>query len=276
MIKLIALDLDGTLMSEDHITVSEGNKKALRMAREAGARIAVSTGRTLSIIGNIAEQVPEIDYIIYSNGTAVFDRANNKRIYENAMPWETGKRILKYLDQFPVFSEIYSGGNSYAQEDRLRYFPQDIFPREFVDEAIKGMVFCGSAAETLQGKSIEKFTVYVFDGKLYKEIWDFFSSSDDFAVTSSFPGSIDITKKDADKGAALKNMCELLGITAGECMAFGDAANDIPMLSFAKYGFAMENASEPCKAAAKYHTGSNAEDGVAQGICRIMFPGTEP
>lgn len=271
MVKLIALDMDGTLMSEDHITVSEENKKALKKAHESGAKIAVSTGRTLSIIGSVCEQVPEVDYVIYSNGTSVFDRKENRVIYENSMPWERAKDILEYLDPYPVFTEVYSGGQSYAQNDKIKHFPDDVFPKEFIDEATKGMVPCDSFFDTLCGKNIEKFTVYIFDKALYKSVWDYFSAFDDLSVTTSFPVSIDITKAGADKGAAIKNMCDILGITADECMAFGDASNDIPMITFAKYGFSMENGSKECKAAAKYITKSNADDGVAHGINMIMF-----
>jgi hydroxymethylpyrimidine pyrophosphatase-like HAD family hydrolase len=53
-------------------------------------------------------------------------------------------------------------------------------------------------------------------------------------------------------------------------MAFGDAANDLPMLSFARYGFAMENASAACREGAPYLTKSNAEDGVALAVCKVM------
>ena len=80
MIKLIALDLDGTLMYTDHITVTEENRAALKKAHEKGASLAVATGRTLAIIGDVCEQVPEIDYVIYSNGAAVYDRRQSKNI----------------------------------------------------------------------------------------------------------------------------------------------------------------------------------------------------
>ena len=68
MIKMIALDLDGTLMYTDHMTVTENNRRALKHAHEHGSKIAISTGRTLAIIGDVCEQVPEIDYIMFSNG----------------------------------------------------------------------------------------------------------------------------------------------------------------------------------------------------------------
>ncbi|MBR0411966.1 MAG: HAD family phosphatase [Eubacterium sp.] len=272
MIKLIALDMDGTLTSEDHITVSEENRIALKRAHESGAKIAISTGRARSIIGDVCEQVPEIDYIIHSNGAAVYDRSIGKTIYENAMPWQVAKKVLDYLCSFPVFMEIYESGKSFAQIDRIQYFTEEVLPIEFLEEALKGMTLCEDFEQALCGKNIEKITPHIFDKALYDEVWEHLHTIDGIEVTTSFSVGIDITKEGADKGAAMKSMCDLLGITADECMAFGDESNDISMITFAKYGFAMGNGSDACKAAASYITKSNAESGVAHGINQIMFP----
>ena len=271
MIKLIALDMDGTLTSEDHITVSEENRAALKAAHDNGARIAISTGRTRSILGSVCEQVPEIDYVIHSNGAAVFDRKTDSVIYDNSMPWESAKVLLDYLGRFPIFLEVYESGQSYAQNDKIQYFSEEIMPKEFLAEALKGMMICDDFEQTLRGKSIEKITAHVFNRDLFNEIWEQLEAFGDYEVTTSFSIGIDITKAGADKGTAMESLCDMLGFTADECMAFGDESNDIPMITFAKYGFAMENGSDACKAAAKYITKSNAESGVAHGINRIMF-----
>ncbi|MBR3149146.1 MAG: HAD family phosphatase [Eubacterium sp.] len=270
-VKLIALDMDGTLTSEDHLTVSEENRAALKRASENGAKIAIATGRTRSILGDVCQQVPEIDYIIHSNGAAVFDRKTNGTIYENPMPWDIAKRLIDYFNNYEIFLEIYESGMSYAQEDKIPYFSEEVLPKEFLDEALKGMTICDDFLETLGGKSIEKITAHIFDKELYGSVWDYLCKSDDLEVTKSFSVGIDITKAGANKGTAMKSLCEKLGITPDECMAFGDESNDIPMITFSKYGFAMENASEACKEAASYITKSNAESGVAHGINQIMF-----
>ena len=269
-IGLIALDLDGTLMMPDHISVSAANKAALRAAHENGAKIAVATGRTLSILGNVCDQVPQIDYILYSNGAGVFDRKNDAVLLEQALPKSTGLQLLEYFDTLPAFLEVYAGGKSYAQQDKERFFPADAFPKVFVEAARRGMIICDDLKETLREKPIEKFTVYITDREIYKQAWDELSARNELSVTTSFPISIDVTFAGADKGTALQKLCDRLGVPAEQCMAFGDAANDVPMLSFARYGFAMENASEECKAGAPYQTKSNAEDGVALAIQQVI------
>ena len=81
MIKLIATDLDGTLMAPDHLTVTDRTYNALKTAHDKGIKIAVATGRPMTLIDNVISQVPFVDYIIYSNGSCVFDRNVKKIIH---------------------------------------------------------------------------------------------------------------------------------------------------------------------------------------------------
>ena len=78
--------------------------------------------------------------------------------------------------------------------------------------------------------------------------------------------NMEITAPGVDKGEALKVLCSKLGIDASEVMAFGDADNDLGMLSWAGWSFAMGNGTDKAKAAAKYVTGRNSDSGVAQGV----------
>jgi len=270
MVKLIALDMDGTLMSPDHTTVSEENKKALKEAHDKGVKIAIATGRTLSLVGNVCEQIPEIDYILFSNGGGVYDRRADKIIYSNTMSWEMAHDILKYLDDKPIFIEMYANGRSHIQKDKEEFFPYHVFPKEFIEGLFGGMTICNNLSETLMGQPVEKFTTFIMDPDVYAATWEYLNSLGTLLVTTSIDLSIEMTKKETHKGDALSGMCKVLGIDASECMAFGDANNDLSMLSFAGYSFAMENATDECKAIAKYITKSNAESGVAHGIKQFI------
>lgn len=271
MIKLIALDLDGTLMSPDHLTVSSANREALRLAHENGIKIAISTGRTLAIMGDICEQVPEVDYIMYSNGACVFDRKENRNIYTNLMSSELSNEILSYLEDKHCFYEIYAAGRSYAQEDKGDYFIYDVLPKKFLDDVLSKMVIVKNAKEELKNEGIEKITIYSRFEDVFNEVSEHFGAmTDKIYTTSSIKGNCDMTKKGVDKGTALDGMCKVLGITADEVMAFGDAGNDCPMLEYAGYSYAMANGSDECKASAKFETKSNADDGVAFAILNIL------
>lgn len=271
MIKLILLDLDGTLMSPDHLTVSDENRKALKKAHDMGVKIAICTGRTLAIIGDVCEQVPEIDYVLYSNGAGAYDRVNKTVLYEKPIPWSISEGIIDYILASNSFIEIYLNGKSFVQKDKAKYFGGGILPQEFVDALFEKLDACDDVKSAVYGKDIEKITLYPENKALQNEMWEHFSKIDSVSLASSLSSSMEMTRADVDKGTALATMCEILGLTENECMTFGDAGNDIPMLKFAKWSFAMQNGSDECKKAAKFQTKSNAEDGVAFAINKYVL-----
>lgn len=270
MIKLIALDLDGTLMYTDHITVTEENRSALKKAHDSGAKIAVATGRTLAIIGDVCEQVPEIDYIIYSNGAAVYDRTQGKNIYTRFMSSEFCMPLLKRSLELGSFVELYVNSTDYVQTDMAEDFGADFLPKEFLEKLTQEMTPVSDLTAVAQDKEIEKVTVYAPDKDDFSTLWNELSENDNLYLASSMPVSMEFTAKGVNKGTAIDGMCRVLGITADECMAFGDAGNDCEMLKYCKYSFAMANATPECKASAKYETLSNAENGVAAGINKFI------
>lgn len=270
MIKLIALDLDGTLMYTDHITVTEENRAALKRAHEKGAKIAVATGRTLAIIGDVCEQVPEIDYIIYSNGAAVYDRRQGKNIYTKYMSQDLYEPLLKRSLETGGFAEVYIDGKDYVPKEQAETFGADFLPKEFLEQLAQQMTPIEDIIGFANGKEIEKVTVYVPDKNNFETLWNEFGANKNIYLASSMPVSMEFTAANVNKGTAIDGMCKALGITAEYCMAFGDAGNDCEMLRYCKYSFAMANGTEECKKSAKYETLSNAENGVAAGINRFI------
>lgn len=273
-VKIITLDLDGTLMSPDHLTVSQENKDALRAAHEKGVKIAVATGRTLAIMGDVCTQVPQVDYIIHSNGAGVVDRKTGERLYSNLMSWDFCEKIIDFLNTKPCFYELYVDGKSYVQEDRAPYFITDVLPKEFIDALMDRMEVCTDAKAAIFGKDVEKITVYSNDSAAAKELRAYFESmTDKICFDSSLPGdgNMEMTKIGVDKGTALKGMCDVLGIDTSEAMAVGDAGNDVSMLKVAGYSVAMGNGTDEVRATAKYITLTNAESGVAAAVKKFVL-----
>lgn len=268
-IKIIATDLDGTLMSTDHLTVTERTLSALRNAHNQGVKLAIATGRPMALIDNVLEQVPFADYVIYSNGACVFDRNQNKIIYTNLISNEKSKEAITYFLNKPPFFEVYINGRSHYQTGTESKFMASAFPTEFLKEVATTMTPHDNLLEYLGDGEIEKITLYSVDDSEV-EAYTNKMISFDFAVASSFKGTLEGTAKTADKGTALKGVCEILGITPDEVMSFGDAGNDCTMLEFAKYSFAMENGTDECKASAKFIAKSNGEDGLAQEVEKIL------
>lgn len=269
-IKIIASDLDGTLMSTDHMTVSPRTKEALKRAHDMGVKLAIATGRPLALIDYVVEQIPFVDYVITANGACVYDMAQKKNIYTDLISNEITKELITYFLSRKVFFDVYIDGRSKYQLDTQKYFVNNAFSQEFIDEVIKSMDGFENLSEFVADKGIEKITLYSVKDSDY----DTFKGKMELlglSASTSFKGSLEATSATAHKGLALKRLCDILGFTADEAMSFGDAGNDCPMLEFAKYSFAMKNATAQCKASAKYITESNGKDGVAQAIEKFVL-----
>lgn len=264
-IKIIATDLDGTLMSPDHITITERTKNALLKAHNKGIKIAIATGRTLGFITPVTEQIPFVDYIIFSNGASVYDLHEKKIIYKNHISPEITHKILKRLDEMNVYYNTYVDSKVYIQDNKQEFYTSRELPEDFLKIFMASSKVCENLREELNGKGAEIIAVYSADEALRNSLCEYFESLG-LLVTASLKDEIEATVPSANKGTALGALCELLKIKKEEAMAFGDAMNDIQMIEFAAYSFAMGNACEDLKKAAAYITLSNAEDGLAKAV----------
>ncbi len=120
--------------------------------------------------------------------------------------------------------------------------------------------------ETLKNTGIEKFSVLYVDDEHYDRVCQRLKTFGKVQLTSSLPHNVEVNALGADKGGGLEALCSKLGISKDEVMAFGDADNDLSMLQWAGWSFAMGNGTESVKMAAKYITKTNMEDGVAVAI----------
>lgn len=275
-IRLIVTDLDGTLMAPDHVTVTERTKKALLDAHDQGVKTAIATGRTISLIGMVTQQVDFIDYVIYSNGAAVYDRVNKKLIYTAFFPTQKALELAAYLESEPLFYEMYANGWSYVPKEKASLFDGGALPPEFIEKITENVNFVEDMAQVVRRSDVEKFNVSSMAPDRAAAITDRLKHFDGADWTSSLPDSnvqnqMELMRSGVHKGSAVSGMCQALGILPEEVMAFGDAENDCTMLRFAGWSFAMGNACDACRAAAKYQTASNAEDGLAQAVEKYVL-----
>lgn len=271
-VRIIATDLDGTLMAPDHITVTPRTKQALLDAHEKGIKITVATGRALSFTDGVTKQIPFADYVICSNGASVYDRVNGKFIYTNLVPADITEKAVELLNTIPVYYNIYMDGGILVQNGVEKYFQNTGLPTAFIEEFASKLTVCEDISEAVKGKGAELIDVFYYTEEQKKLIFDFFEANG-LVLTSALAGVVSATARGSDKGTALKGLCDITGLTADEAMTFGDASNDSTMLKFAYYSFAMENGDEICKASARFAAPSNADDGVAQMIEKYALKG---
>lgn len=270
-IRLIALDLDGTLLNEKGLLTSR-SARALTCAHEQGIFIAAATGRAFCALPADVRALPAISYIITSNGTGIYQMPEEKRIYTNAMSRENLERLLPLLDTFSCPIEAYIDGIAYASADYVEN-PQNFHlpPRScaYVQATRRP---CPDMERLIRSSSapIEGISAVLTAPEARAALREAAEKIPDLYVTSSAPHFIEFAAGSASKESALRVLTQLLGITSAQVMAFGDAENDAEMLSFAGIGVAMGNAAESLKQTVDMITASNAEDGVAQTIEKLL------
>jgi len=271
-IKLISLDLDGTLMLPDHITVSEENKKSLKTAHDRGVKIAISSGRTLSVINRVIEQIPFVDYVMYSDGAAVFDVKEKKVVYEKLIDFSTVKSIVSFLNTTEVYYNLYIDGKIATQNGRLRYYYNHGLPQAFIDDYMNNTTVYDNLLESIKDKPVELIVGFfntMDDCEKARKYVDAFSDS--LYITSALKNEFEMTNINATKGKTTEFICKREGICKNEVLAVGDSLNDLPMLEAAGISVAMGNADDNVKENADYVTKTNAEDGVAKAIKKFVL-----
>ena len=269
-IRLIAVDLDGTLLADDHITVSRRNREALHRARQAGAEIVLASGRTLGVMQNVLSQVPDVTYALVANGASAVEVPSGRVLFYEGIPWAVWEPVYRLLAEHRAAFEIYCEGPSVIEWDELANFYSPELPRELCEELQAHIVPVENLLGGMRGKAIEKIHVFHTPPQAYEALRRALSRQTALAVTSSMKGNFEINGKTTNKGRGLALLCEKLGIGAQQVMAFGDADNDLEMLAWAGWSYAMENAAAPVKEAAGRQAPSNAEDGVAQVVERWL------
>ena len=271
-IRLIAFDLDGTLLNADKI-LTPRNKEALERAAEKGIHIVPTTGRLFKGIPAEIREFPFLRYAITINGAAVFDTETGGNLYRAEIPLEKAIEIMTYLDQFPIIYDCYKDNTGWMTQsmwDQAEIFAPNAY---YVRSIRTNRSPVPELKEYLmqQGGSVQKIQLFALDPALrtdlLKEIPLRFSH---LAVSSSVSRNVEINHEDAHKGAALLALASHLGLDRSQVMAFGDGLNDISMIREAGIGVAMENAVDEVRAVADLITGSCEESGVAEVIERLL------
>ncbi|MBR1455597.1 MAG: HAD family phosphatase [Oscillospiraceae bacterium] len=273
--KLIAFDLDGTLLN-DRKELPEENLRALEAAAERGVILVPATGRILCGVPEAIRTLPFIRYYIVSNGAAVFDTAEDRLLYRADIPLALALRVYDYLDGLPVLYDCYQdeiGWMSREMYERCApYFDNEPGILALVERL---RIRVDDLKETLRehGRPLQKIQMYFLprdEAERQRQLRRIPELFPELIATTSVQNNIELNSVEATKGRALLALARELGVAAEETVAFGDGSNDIPMLRAAGLGVAMANSTPDVKAAAGEITAGNNEAGVAQTIRRIL------
>ncbi|MDT2849943.1 Cof-type HAD-IIB family hydrolase [Vagococcus carniphilus] len=285
MIKMIASDMDGTLLTS-HLSISELNKDAVLKAQEQGIEFMVATGRAYTEAKPPLEDAGIRCGMITGNGAQAFD-ADGNEIFTISIDKRIAKKVMAILRENGLYFELMTSKGVYSdsQPQRLENFATllaENIPHITFKMAIAmasthlnmlHINYTESYDELIESDDIEVLKVITFsDGgqEILQPIAREIEKLDDVHVTSSFPNNIEINHVEAQKGVAVKRLAEAKSIDLKEVMTIGDNFNDVSMLEVAGVSFAMGNAEAGVKKVAKYEAETNVNDGVGKAILRAI------
>ena len=263
IIRYIASDLDGTLISSDN-EVSEENLDAIDRMHNAGVRFIVLTGRTLYEVPLELRHNDSIDYIIYSNGVGIWDRKRGL-LKNNFIDDEKAKKIFEILSEYETFTEIYSGGRPYVDASKFdsEHFLYYKIDKGFIPEMNKSRVKIPNLRKIIDDSNdkVEMFDVFFRYEKERQECLKRLKNDfDDLFVTSSMSNNLEIVRAGNSKGNTLIEFCDKMGINIKSVTMLGDSRNDISAFETEAKGYAVANACDELKNLADKVICSNDEN----------------
>jgi len=268
MIKLIAIDIDDTLLnSQSKITTA--TKEAIKTALQQGIKIVLCSGRPLAGVSPYLNELGisgDDQYVITYNGCLI-ETVSRKILSRQTLNNHDYRRIVKYVTahKMPYYvlddeSNVYTSDHdvnrfavvqAWENQAGISIRTPDELPDDF--EITK-------AAIVDEKSNLDKFE------QPFKEEF-----SNDFYVVRAGDNFLEVMHQDVNKGTGLQKLTDILGIDAAEVMAFGDEQNDLPIFKFAGTAVSMGNGSKLAKENADHITDTNDNDGIAKAFDKLIF-----
>lgn len=271
-IRLIALDLDGTLL-DDSKKLPVENEQALKECIAKGIYIVPATGRTVYGIPEVVRNIPGVRYAITINGGKVIDMEEDKVISSCLLTKKKTLEIMEIAEDSPAMYDAYVEGKGISEERFMNHM-DDYGVTPGMQELFRKTRIC---YPSIMGHirdldvPVEKVNM-VFKTQADKSsMRERLKAIEGILVSSSMPNNLEINAAGATKGDGILRLAEYLGLSREQTMAFGDGENDITMIEKAGLGIVMENGAPFLKERADYITLTNENAGVAAGIRRFAL-----
>ncbi|MBS5283626.1 MAG: HAD family phosphatase [Clostridiales bacterium] len=269
---LIALDLDGTLLTSEKC-LSEENRQALSRCAQLGIHIVPTTGRPADGIIPEVLKLPGVNYAITTNGGVIVDLKEDRSLKRCVLSNAQVLQVIDIVKKYHVMFDPYVNGRGITQPSFIEHMKEFgiskplqrlvLATRDSVPDIREHIAATGSEAE--------KVNIFLADLNDKEIIRQALSGIPGLIISSSMPNNLEVNAEGATKGNALLWLASYLGIDPSATMAFGDGENDITMLKAAGTGIAMANADDNIKAAADQVTLTNDQHGVAHAIHQLIL-----
>lgn len=288
MYKLVAIDLDGTMLNQYGI-ITEKTKKAISKAQKKGVEVMIASGRAITSVKRFSKEINSNKYFISGNGAITYDIKNNKILYENILSKTKALKIIKICEENSIYYNVYTENGIIAKNlsyNTLYYYKDNLTKPdenrthinivenvydyfEQREEKILKIMICdehktvfNSIVRKLKELSeIEVLEVSHMSRKIIKQ------GTDEIALEYFYT---EVSAKDVDKWNALEEIIGLMNISKEEVVTIGDNANDLKMITNAGLGVAMGESAPYVKQSADIIAPTNDEDGVAIILNKIF------
>lgn len=258
-IKLLAIDLDDTLVRDDN-TISEYTRKILQRAQAKGIQIVIATGRmyqTARPVG-LALGLGDLPMILFSGGL-VQRIESGEKLWEQTIPVPIAKEILELARVNDWYVQSYENDDLlvHHETEQSQFYEKTVGAKAvYVGDALYTEVTGPNKLLFLEDPAKLEGIINILQAK-YGDILEIVRSKVNF---------LEVNSSNCTKGSTLATMVKDLGFTAEEVVAFGNSQNDISMLTYAGTAVAVANAEPNVKAVAQSICPSNEDDGVAHWI----------
>lgn len=290
MYKLVAIDLDGTLLNS-YGEVSEATRNALQKAKNQGVEIVLASGRPISSTESLAIELGVDNYLISGNGSAVFDIKNQKVIYDRFLSKDQVLKIAKLCEKNSFFYNVYTEDEVIASSlnyNVLFYHKENL---KKIEEKRTHINVVQNIEKYIEESGKEKFlkitvcdeSQFIFNSimKRLKMIEDIDvletaymskkkikSGTEDVNIQYFYT---EITNKNVNKWSAIEFLLEKLNINKEEVLTIGDNMNDIEMIQNAGLGIVMGNSNPKMKEIAKEIVSDNNSEGVLEAFNKFIL-----
>lgn len=289
MYKLVAIDLDGTMLNKYGI-ITQNTKDVIKKVQEKGIEVVIASGRTINSVKNFSKEINSQNYFISGNGAITYDIKKDEILFENVLTKNKVLQVVKICDENSIYYSVYTENGIITKNlnyNTLYYYKenlnkeekekthinivQDIYSYiENRDEKILKIMICDANQTVFKAivkklgeiKDIEILDVSHMSRKLIKQ------GTEEIALEYFYT---EITSKDVDKWNAIERLINLLGIKNEEVITIGDNANDIKMIKNAGIGVAMGESAAYIKEQANIVAESNDNDGVAKILKKVFL-----
>lgn len=275
-IRLIALDLDGTLFNSRG-SISSHNRETIKKVMDAGIAVVISTGRPYVGLPLDALYELGVKYAITANGSAVYELPDRKCLLEDAISPERSASLLRDIYQHNLHLDAFIQGEAYTQAST-----RNLIENLHISESLRAYIqnsrtivedLAAFVVEKQLG--VQKLTLNFPSDKNGNpvgrdEILTLLQKYPDLHSVSGGFQNIEINKNGISKARGLLYLCELLHIPVEKSMACGDSQNDYDIVTASGIGVAMSNSEQILLEAADYISRSNDEDGVAYAIEQLV------